>query len=224
MVSIMRNLKRRLLAALLLGSVCLQSHATDWTWQDLLLTRDQQAYILFQRQHYQEAARRFQDPYWRALALYAAEDFRSAADLWTQLPGAAALFNRGNALAHLKDYQGAADSYQLALQLQPEWPEAAANLALVQSLGREAKILDEYTAPSQGEMAADDFRFDADSKRMEHALEPGNPDTGTTSSHEIQAIWMQRLDSTPADFLSLKFRYQAEKAERENAPLPGEQP
>ena len=206
-----------LVTALLLCTGSASSHA-DWRWQDLLLTRDQQARILFYQQDYRLAAQRFQDPHWRALALYAAQDFKAAADLWTQLPGAEALFNRGNALAHLQDYQGARDSYQLALQLRPQWREAQANLELVQALAKKPKELDEYVAQSEGKMEADDFTFDKGGKRMDNALDAPEPLAGSTSSKEIQAIWMQRLQSTPADFLSLKFRYQAEQ------PQGGEQP
>jgi len=201
-----------------LTGISANTHAAQWHWQDLFLTRDQQARILFHQKDYLGAARRFEDPHWRALALYAAQDFRSAADLWTQLPGAEALFNRGNALAHLKDYQGAADSYILALQSRPQWPEANANLELVRALGRKPKELDEYVAQSEGKLEADDFTFDQDGKRMDNALEETDAVAGSTSTKEIQAIWMERLQSTPAEFLTLKFRYQLEKSHQ------GEQP
>lgn len=186
-----------------------------WTWQDLFLTRDQQGRILFYRKQYRQAASRFEDRHWRALSFYTAQDFHRAAELWTELPGAEALFNRGNALAHRTDYQGAADSYQLALQLRPNWPEAQANLQLVQALGKQAKTLDEYVAQSQGEMPADDFTFDKGSKRMDNALPQTDAEASElTASKEIQALWMQRLHATPADFLRLKFRYQDEQRQQ----------
>lgn len=192
----------------------------EWGWQDFFLSRDQQGQLLFARQRYGDAARRFEDPHWRALSLYAAQEFLPAADLWGQLPGAEALFNRGNALAHAKAYQGAIDSYTLALQLRPDWTAAAANLALVQTLAREAAALEEYVPQSEGKMAADDVTFERDEQRMKQALTDTGTNPGSQSTQEIQALWIERLQSTPADFLRLKFRYQHERPRSANVAEP----
>lgn len=86
---------------------------------------------------------------------------------------------------------------------------------MVQALGKTAKELDEYVPQSEGKLEADEFTFDDDGKRMENALENTDTSGSSTSTKEIQAIWMERLQSTPAEFLSLKFRYQLERQQGE---------
>ncbi|GAA5315018.1 MAG: hypothetical protein AseanaTS_02220 [Candidatus Pelagadaptatus aseana] len=202
-------LRGLLLLALLVGAAPSQA---QWYWQDLLLTRDQQGMRYFNRGEYRLAAQRFDNPNWRAMALYAAQQFKPAAAIWSRLPGADSLFNRGNALAHLQDYQGAADSYQLALQLRPDWPAARDNLALVKVLGAKPKMPDNYHSPSENQIGADEVTLSSDSNRMANAKAEQVTDDMDRSAKEIQALWVDRLQSTPADFLRLKFLHQHQQA------------
>jgi Ca-activated chloride channel family protein len=179
----------------------------EWFWQDVFLTRDQQGMMFYRQGDYRKAAQRFDDDHWRALALYAAEDFQQAAAVWSRIASAEALFNRGNALAHAEDYFGASDSYQLALQMRPDWPEAQANFELVNALAAKPKALDEFVAPPENSLGADDVTFSDDARRMEKAATVST-ESADQSSKEIQALWMDRLQSTPADFLRLKFLHQ----------------
>ncbi len=182
----------------------------NWHWQDVFLTRDQQGWYFYNRQQYALAASRFEQEQWQAMAWYAAENFSKAAKLWGRLPGADSLFNRANALAHLKDYKNAADSYRLALVLEPGWSQAQENLSLIEVLAEKPDEVEEYFAQTDGKMEADDFSFEKNSKRFDNAEDESGEGQGEVSSKEIQALWMHRLQSTPADFLRLKFRYQYE--------------
>lgn len=197
---------RLLLACLMLAGS--PAASAEWYWQDLFLTRDQQGLYFYRQQQFARAARRFENPHWRALASYANQDFETAVKLWSRLPGAEPLFNRGNALAQQKQYKAAADSYKLALQLRPNWQEARDNLSLVQALAKTPPEPDDANAQTDGESPADEVRFDKDNKRLEQAEATPPSDT---SGKEIQALWLSRLQSTPADFLRLKFRYQANR-------------
>jgi len=181
----------------------------DWFWQDLFLSRDQQGHGLFERGQYHLAALRFENPEWRATAYYAAEAFQQAAAIWADIPGAQAHFKRANALAHLKDYAGAADGYRLALQLKPDWLAAQENLALMLALAETPEAIADYGAEKASKVGADEIVFSNDKQRMAQAKEEVSVQGGL-SSQEINALWMRRLQSTPADFLRLKFRYQIE--------------
>jgi Ca-activated chloride channel family protein len=75
-----------------------------------------------------------EDPSWRGAAHYRAGDHEAALESWQGIEGADAAYNRGNALARLGRYQEAVAAYLSALEQQPDMADAAANLALVESL------------------------------------------------------------------------------------------
>lgn len=186
---------------------------SDWLWQDVFLNADQQGRWLFERGDYGLAALRFENPEWQATAFYAAENFQQAASIWAAIPGAQAHFKRANALAHLEDYTNAADGYRLALQLNPNWLRAKENLALMLALAEEAEAIDDYGAQEASEIGADEIVFSEDKNRMSQAKEEVSLEGGGLSSEEINALWLRRLQATPADFLRLKFRYQLEMSQ-----------
>ncbi|MGH1372396.1 MAG: tetratricopeptide repeat protein [Cellvibrionaceae bacterium] len=185
-------------------------------WLDLWVTPDQQGHWYFARGDYLSAAQRFDDPQWQAAAYYAAENFSAAEILWGRQAGSRALFYRGNALAHLERYQEAIDSYELSLQLEPDYLPVKENLELVIALSKQPQEVTDFSGGTGGKLEADEIVFDsADSERMQQATTADVTNSGDMSSEEIQALWMRRLQSKPADFLVLKFRYQLEEAENQ---------
>jgi len=194
----------------LLGSAPQRS---GWIWQDVFLTSDQQGRRLFELKEYGLAALHFENLEWKAAAYYADENFQQAALIWADIPGDQAHFKRANALAHLGDYAAAADGYRLALQLNPDWLKAKENLALVLALAEQPEAISDYGAQEASELGADEIVFSDDEQRMSQAKEEVTLESGGLSSEEINALWLRRLQSTPADFLRLKFRYQVEMSE-----------
>jgi Ca-activated chloride channel family protein len=184
--------------------------AKTWYWQDLFFSRDQQGLIFFQQGRYSLAAQRFENLEWKATAYYAAEAFGVAAAIWADIPGPQAHFKRANALAHLEDYSGAADGYRLALRAKPDWQVAKENLQLVLALAVKPKPTNDYDGQQATEIGADEIVFSNDKKRMDQAQDEMILNEGGLSSAEINALWMRRLQSRPADFLRLKFHYQLE--------------
>ncbi|ANY86190.1 MULTISPECIES: vWA domain-containing protein [Pseudomonas] len=121
-------------------------------FNDLWLRPDQQGQRLLEQQHPAEAARRFEDPQWRGMALYQAGDYEGAAKAFAQGSSAAAHYNRGNALARAGELEAALDAYEQALERQPDLQPALDNQALVQQLlqQRQAKA-EEQPADSESE-------------------------------------------------------------------------
>lgn len=103
-------------------------------FNDLWLRPDQQGQRLLQRQQPAAAARHFEDPQWRGMALYQAGDFEAAAAAFAQSASASAHYNRGNALARAGELEAALDAYEQALERQPDFKAALDNQALVQQL------------------------------------------------------------------------------------------
>lgn len=182
------------------------------SWLDAWVSPDQQGQWYFSQGQYQRAAKSFDDPQWQATAYYAAENFSAAEILWSRQAGYLPLFYRANALAHLERYQEAIDSYQLSLQLKPDFLPAVENLDLVKVLAKKPEEVSDFSGNTGAKLEADDIVFDdADSERMRQATESEQTDSGDLSSEEIQALWMRRLQSKPVDFLRLKFRYQLQQ-------------
>jgi Ca-activated chloride channel family protein len=107
-------------------------HAFEW--RDFWLRKDQQAAQALQQGQPAVAAERFEDPAWRATALYQAGEYAQAAEAFAAAPGTDAIYNRGNALARAGHLQEAAEAYRQALGQDPAHADARANLELVEQL------------------------------------------------------------------------------------------
>ncbi|MCL1152260.1 vWA domain-containing protein [Shewanella ulleungensis] len=97
-------------------------------WQDLWQTQDQQAQSAFEQGDFTQAADTFKDPQWQASAHYKAGDYQQALEGFEQDSSANGLYNQGNALMQLSDYQEAIKRYQQAIELQSPFTEAQQNL------------------------------------------------------------------------------------------------
>ena len=119
--------------SLLLILICclpVQSFALEFA--DLWQRPDQQGAQLIEHSP-SKAAERFRDPLWRATALYYAQDYHGAAQLFAEFDSAQAHYNRGNALALADQPAQAVLAYTQALNLAPEMLAAQYNLAVVQA-------------------------------------------------------------------------------------------
>lgn len=109
-----------------------QSHALSWN--DLWLTKDQQAQRALQAGDAKQAAEIFENPDWKGSAQYRANDFEAAAKHFAQSDTAQAHYNRGNALSKAGKLEDGIKAYDEALKRQPDFPEAKANRELVKKL------------------------------------------------------------------------------------------
>jgi len=114
---------------LLLGLLPQPSYA--FTFNDLWLRPDQQGQRLLEQQRPAEAARHFEDPQWKGMALYQAGDYAGAAREFARASSASAHYNRGNALARSGELEAAVDAWEQALELEPELEAAQANKDLL---------------------------------------------------------------------------------------------
>ena len=176
--------------------------------RDWFLTPDQQGQILFEQGRYTEAAERFADPLWRGVALYRAGSFEEAAASLGRIASPEAHFNRGNALMLLGRYQEAADAYGRALELRPGWPPAVGNRRIA-VLRQEAMAPPEDDAGGTGgKLGADEIVMD-DTGRTAAARETQVTTGGETlSEQELRALWLRRVQTSPADFLKVRFARQ----------------
>lgn len=167
---------------------------------DAFFTPDQQGRWYFEQERYPEAAQHFSDPYWKGLAAYRAAEFEDALASFARLDSAAAYFYIGNSQARLHHYPEAIRAYQQALRLQPAFPQAQFNLALLIELQRIFE--EEQQLGSQ------------DDQGQEKHDDKGNPDgKGQQAVVETPVaipaeLWLRNLNTSPAGFLRQKFKLQ----------------
>ncbi|NER63268.1 VWA domain-containing protein [Pseudomonas sp. MAFF212427] len=184
---------------LLLGLLPAPAHAFEW--HDLWLRPDQQGQRLLQQQRPAEAARRFQDPQWKGLALYQAGDFAAAAREFARANSASAHYNRGNALARSGELEAALDAYEQALELQPEFDAAQANKALVEQQLRRQPEPPQPAASNEPAQARPDLPSDASSSAQQSSStdsSQGEP-KAEDNADPRHSTEQQQQAGTPAD-------------------------
>ncbi len=112
----------------------------DADWRAWFFNRDQRAWTALRNGHPEQAAMLFEDPLWRAVALYRAGDYEAVVRLLEPLDTAVAHYDRGNALVRLGRLEDAAAAYRRALELAPGMVDARHNLALVEQALAEAEV------------------------------------------------------------------------------------
>lgn len=174
-------------------------------WAGLWFTPDQQGRRDFERGRFVEAARVFHDPRWQGVAWYRAGEFEKAAQAFGRSDTAEALYNQGNARVMLGRYEAAISCYERALEKRLGWREADENRALAAA---RAKALDiEGGNVSEGKVEPDKILFDS-GKKGSDAQTTETAGGKPLSDEEIQALWLRRVQTRPADFLKAKFAYQ----------------
>ncbi len=142
--------RRGILLSLLLIPALWPDQSYALSWDDLWQTPDQQAQAMLNNQDAAGAAATFEDPQWRGTAAYRAGDYQRAAQAFAKAPdNAHAQYNLGNALAMQGQLEAAAQAYEKALQLQPDFPAAEENLARVQQQQQQQQQQNPQSGDSQ---------------------------------------------------------------------------
>ncbi len=105
-----------------------------FSWEDLWLTKNQQAQKMMEKNQFFEASQRFEDSNWRATAAYRAEHYNEAASGYQTIGTDDGYFNQGNALAHQGQYEAALKAYDHALKMNPHHKDALYNRAMIEKL------------------------------------------------------------------------------------------
>lgn len=175
---------------------------------DLWLTPDQQGRIAFDRGDYAEAARRFADPMWRGIAAYKAYDFLEAAQQFRKVETLEGKFALGNAEAQNHAYEKAIAAYDDVLKAQPDHAAARTNRKIVEAALKakeDQRRKQEQQDAAPPDEKADEMRVDKDQKGGKR-IQVTQEDLTTAGAAEA---WMRQVQTTPADFLELKFAIQA---------------
>ena len=120
--------------SLMLCFVIVHPNSHAGIWDDLWLTKNQQAAKAYQQNNSQKAAQLFDDQQWKAASHYKSGNYDKAEELYANNQSATDLYNRGNALAQQKKFDEAIEAYQSALEQQPDFEDAQFNKELLEKL------------------------------------------------------------------------------------------
>jgi Ca-activated chloride channel family protein len=197
---------RLTLTVLLLAQV---STAMALEWADLWFTPDQQGQRLMNQGQYQQAANKFTNPESIGAALFLAGDFEKAAAVLGRSSSAEAHYNRGNASIMLGQYDAAINAYKSALAQRPGWPEAEQNLQIAVLRKQALAPPDDDYGGTGGMLEADEIVFDQSGRvnksSSEQVLDASDQHQGEDA---MRAMWLRKVETRPADFLSARFNYQ----------------
>ena len=110
------------------------------TWQGLWQTQDQQAQTQYNQEEYQSAAQQFEDLQWQGSAHYKAGDYQKALEAYSQgkqANSANSLYNQGNSLAQMKEFDQAITAYEQALKKNPDLQDAKDNMEIIKQLQKQ---------------------------------------------------------------------------------------
>jgi Ca-activated chloride channel family protein len=188
------------------------AQSKDFEFMNLWMTPDQQGRYYFDKDKYEEAAKRFKDPLWKGISYYMNEKFEVAINEFAKVNTPQGYFNLGNTYAHIKNYEQAVKSYDTALKLSPDYHEARINRDIVQALiKKKKKEEDEQEQQGDPSLEADEIKFDEKGKKGKK----GEVDQSKFNEEQIAEMWMRNIQTSPADFLRMKFAIQVANGERE---------
>ncbi len=168
---------------------------------DWFTSKDQQGAWLFERNRFDEAAARFEDPFWQATALYEAGKYQQAAQLFASIGSVDSLYNRANALLKAHEFRAAIAAYDQVLSLQPEHRDAARNKAIATQIQR---VLEESGGGVDAEQS---LSLEVDDRTTSQNAEGKSQDYQVTDTlgEDAKAQWMRSVNTDMGDFLAAKF-------------------
>jgi Ca-activated chloride channel homolog len=209
------NLLRVVLLLALVGACVWAWQSADGSFANLWLTPNQQGAQLMERQQYAEAVKHFRDPLWRGVALFRDGQFKEAAAAFARVDTPEAAFDRGNALLMHGKYSDAIASYDRVLHQRSDWHEAQANRALAEARRKMLEPPKDDAGGTDGQLKADEIVFDDRPKQSGDSQEVEVVSGGKMSDEQLQALWLRRVQTKPADFLRAKFAYQLSRRQQE---------
>ena len=187
---------------------------------DAFWTKDQQARAWFEAGEPLRAAGLFRDPTWKGIAYEATGNHEQAALAFDRVASAEGAFRAGNARARNQELAAATKAYERALAMRPDFPEARFNLDWLKGLIRLSEEQYEDFGGTGGHLEADAFVFDHRAANAVSEMTVDEARSQGLSPEAIREMWMRRIQTTPADFLRLKFAYQAQAAEPQGEASP----
>ena len=192
---ILLSFRKGNIAIMLLAPVLFSDPASALGWQDLWKTADQQASEALDSGDAATAQSLFKDSQWRGSAAYKAGDYESAISDYLDFDSADSHYNRGNALAHSGDLDGAIEAYDQALAMNPDMEDAQANRELLEQL----KQQQEQQQEQQDSENSEDSDSEQSQDQQSQDSQPQDSDSDSESQDSQDQQSQDQEQSDPQD-------------------------
>jgi len=168
-----------------------QAPISNW-WDDLWATKNQQALSSYKNNRFDEAATTFEDPQWRGAAQYKQGNYEQALEQFNRGNTPQDLFNQGNTLGKLGQFDDAIKRYEKLLKQAPDFPNAQENLDIVKELAKQK----EKQEKQQGDNSKDsDDKKDQSEQEQQDNQESSDSDEKKDGEQQDQKNDQQSEDS-----------------------------
>ena len=192
-----------LLLGVLIGGVPV-SPANAAGIADWFLTPDQQGRLAYEDKRFADAAEHFQDPMWKGYALALNGKYVEAAEVFARLNTPQAAFAQGVAYIKGREYRQGIEAFERALERDPDYAEAAANLEIARAILAYLERVREQS-DTGGSLGADEIRFDKESEGGTQQVFSAGDKLKLESAEQ----WMRSVDTQVADYLRIRFALEA---------------
>ena len=221
----LRSKKRLILTAMVIG-LLLFAVLKPQAFMDLWLTKDQQGQLLFNQGKYLQASKTYTDNRWQAFSAYGAQEYKTAATLYSQFNDKESLLAQANAIAHSREYIEARNFYQQILAKYPNFQAAQTNLAIVQAIIDEVNLMSESQRAEQGESSkelGDEPQTGDGAERKDAQVQEVEQLTSEQLllDDNLNEMWLRQVQKNPERFLSQKFYMQLKAAQPSPAKAKG---
>ncbi len=184
-------------------------------WDDLWLTKDQQGQRQLAEGNAADAAALFEDPSWRAVANYRDAQYAGSAAGFVGQQDTKNLYNLGNALARLGEFETAIDAYEQVLEIDPGDEDAQYNLDLL-------KQAQEQQSESGEGQNQDSSQSGGEGQQSEGEGDPNQSGAEGNNSKQSQEGDSSRLEEEMNQEDLEAMKEELERAAREAAQQQGE--
>jgi Ca-activated chloride channel homolog len=217
--------RRGLILVLLLFVLPLPQDAMAFGWQDLWRNKDQQGQRQLEAGNAADAAALFADPSWRAVASYRAGDYGGSAAGFADGEDVESLYNRGNALARLGQFESAIEAYEQALEIDPDMEDAIYNRDLLKDIVKQQQ--DSQQDQQGGQQSENEGggaqQSESDSQSEQQGEEGSAGDTGSESQDGESSVRDEEMSQEDLEAMQQELERAAQEAEQQQGEAESEQ-
>lgn len=190
--------------------------AGAFEWDDLWKTPNQQGRALLEDGNAAEAAMKFEDPLWEAVAHYRASEYAGSAQQFSGHDDADSLYNFGNALARMGELAPAIDAYERALELDPDAADAAYNRDLVKDMQQQQDAQDgEQGNEQSSEEGGGGQQSEGESDSDQAGEEGADGEAGNESESDNESAREQEMNEEDLAAMQRELERAAREAEQQ---------